>query len=236
MALPRTSIGPNLQVPGIAAELYVPDQLIAGNLHLVTQQILMKAGLTAIVKRGTILGRTTSVTPSSTPNPANTGNGTVGTISAGTTLPLYGDWSLVATDATHFNVFSPYGELLGVAVVGTPYASASINLTITAGGTAFVAGDSFVIAVPALGFYLPSVKTASDGSQNPVCILVDDLDTTTAGPNAGQPQAGGGYFMGEFNSRAVIFDASWTLAQIILALPATIFLKGSVSAADPTGE
>ncbi|MCK8553564.1 head decoration protein, partial [Yersinia ruckeri] len=41
--------------------------------------------------------------------------------------------------------------------------------------------------------YIQSVKTATDGSQVPCAILVDDADTTTGAVQAGV------YLMGEFN-------------------------------------
>jgi hypothetical protein len=44
----------------------------------------------------------------------------------------------------------------------------------------------------------------------------------------------GGYFMGEFNARAITYDSSWTPEQLTTAMrPYGIFLKGAVSAADP---
>ncbi|HDS2235927.1 TPA: head decoration protein [Klebsiella michiganensis] len=79
--------------------------------------------------------------------------------------------------------------------------------------------------VTASGKYTLSVKTATDGSENPVAILVDNVDASTADQN------GGLYLMGEFNQNHIIIDASWTLAAIKTALrPLAIFLKDSVQA------
>ncbi len=139
MALNPTSVGDNVQTPSIQAEIYVPDQLIAGRFPLVTQPVTIAAGA-AVLKRGTVLG-----------------------------------------------------------------------------------------IVTASGKYIQSVKTAADGSQNPVAILADDAD-----PTGGDVQAGV-YLTGEFNQNAIIFDASWTVATLTAPLRAlSIFLKPSVSAADPT--
>ena len=74
----------------------------------------------------------------------NTGNGTVGSISAGA-APASGSYSIKFTSATAFTVTAPYGTSLPPGVVGAAYANPQINFTITAGGTAFVAGDSFTI-------------------------------------------------------------------------------------------
>ena len=67
------------------------------------------------------------------------------------------------------------------------------------------------------------VKTASDGSETPYAILVDDVDSSSHGE-----QTGGLYLAGEFNKHLVTIDASWTLADMAVALrPLSIFLKDS---------
>ncbi|WP_227720548.1 head decoration protein [Yersinia proxima] len=73
--------------------------------------------------------------------------------------------------------------------------------------------------------YVKSVKTATDGSETPVAILVDNVDTTTAA------QRGGVYLMGQFNQNSVIHDDSWTLAELKTALRSySIFLEDSIQA------
>jgi len=57
MSLTVTSVGANPQIPGFNAETFIPDQLIAGNLKLVTASITLAAGTLA---RGTVLGRVTA--------------------------------------------------------------------------------------------------------------------------------------------------------------------------------
>ncbi|WP_411197249.1 head decoration protein [Klebsiella variicola] len=79
--------------------------------------------------------------------------------------------------------------------------------------------------VTASGKYKLSVKTATDGSETPVAILVDNVDASTADQN------GGLYLMGEFNQNRIIFDNSWTVPALKTALrPLAIFLKDSVQA------
>ncbi|HFQ7085442.1 TPA: head decoration protein [Raoultella planticola ATCC 33531] len=79
--------------------------------------------------------------------------------------------------------------------------------------------------VTASGKYKLSVKTATDGSETPVAILVDNVDASTADQN------GGLYLMGEFNQNHIIFDNSWTVPALKTALrPLAIFLKDSVQA------
>jgi hypothetical protein len=226
MTLPISTIGENPQQPGIYAETFVPDQLIAGNLKLVTDDILLMSGK---LPRGSVLGKQTTNTLQTAPGASNTGNGTIGSTSLGAT-PLFGVYTLEATGATTFAVTDPEGNAQANATVGTAYASGTINFTITAGATAFAAGDTFTITVTeATGNYVLSVKTASDGSQVPCAILVSTTDAST------QPQLTGGYLMGEFNGNALNFDPSWTVAALRTALRAfSIFVKSSVSAADPT--
>lgn len=77
--------------------------------------------------------------------------------------------------------------------------------------------------ITATGAYIPSKKDATDGSEKPSAILVDNVDTTTA------VQTGGVYLMGEFNQNRLIFDASWTVAELKAQFrPLGIFLRDSI--------
>ena len=79
--------------------------------------------------------------------------------------------------------------------------------------------------VTASGKYTLSVKTATDGSEKPAAILVDNVDASTSDQN------GGLYLMGEFNQNRIIFDNSWTVPALKAALrPLAIFLKDSTQA------
>ncbi|MCP1376039.1 head decoration protein [Dyella lutea] len=226
MSLTPSSIGDNPQQPGVQAQVYIPDQLIADARNLVSQPIILGAGT---LKRGTVLGQQTANPIEATATAGNTGNGTIGSLSTGA-APKIGNYTLTATDATHFDVVDPEGVAVGAATVGTPFTSTGINFTLTAGGTAFAAGDSFTVQVSdAVGVYIESVKTASDGSQNPVAILADDADASAG------PVSAGAYLAGEFNLAALTYDASWTPATLTSALrPYGIFAKASISAAPPS--
>ncbi|MCU8822780.1 head decoration protein [Klebsiella quasipneumoniae] len=125
--------GQNQFAPGMGSSLFLPDQLIAGTLQLVTDTGIITGGT---YKRGTVLGM-----------------------------------------------------------------------------------------VSASGKYKLSVKTATDGSETPVAILVDNVDAATADQN------GGLYLMGEFNQNHIIFDNSWAIPALKTALrPLAIFLKDSTQA------
>lgn len=57
MTLTVNPIGDNTQTPGIYAETYLPDQLIAGRFPLVTSTVTLSAGT---LSRGTVLGKVTA--------------------------------------------------------------------------------------------------------------------------------------------------------------------------------
>ncbi|RDU99225.1 head decoration protein [Trinickia dinghuensis] len=226
MTLSVSAIGENPQVPGITAETFIPDQLIAGNLKLVSEQIQLMSGT---LTRGAVLGQQTDDSINVSAGAANVGNGSVGSLVIGAP-PIYGAFVLTAKSATDFGVVDPEGNVLPDATVGTTYTEAEIGFKITAGGTVFAAGDTFTLnVIEASGNYILSVKTASDGSQTPKAILATSTDAS------GTPQTAGAYVLGEFNGNAISFDTSWTLPALRTALRAFgIFIKSSVSAADPS--
>lgn len=226
MSLTPSSIRDNPQQPGVEAQVYLPDQLIADARNLVTQPILLGAGL---LKRGTVLGQQ-SVNPiQASAASGNTGNGTLGGISVGSAVEI-GSYALVAESATTFSVTNPEGVVLADATTGTAYAGTEISFTITAGATAFVVGDRFTISVfDAVGTYVQCVRTATDGSQVPSAVLADDADATNG------PVTAGAYLAGEFNASALIFSSTWALASLVSAMrPFSLYAKSSISAASPS--
>lgn len=80
-----------------------------------------------------------------TPSFVGTGNGTIDALggSAGVAEVI----TVTFTSATAFGVVGSVSGALGTGVVGTPFTSTKTNFTITAGGTAFVATDSFTFSV-----------------------------------------------------------------------------------------
>jgi hypothetical protein len=80
-----------------------------------------------------------------TPSFVGTGNGTIAALggSAGVAEVI----TVTFTDATHFGVVGSVSGSLGTGTVGTAFTSTKANLTITAGGTAFISGDVFTFAV-----------------------------------------------------------------------------------------
>jgi hypothetical protein len=76
----------------------------------------------------------------------NTGNGTFTVApAAGSGVPQTGAYTLTMLTATTYSVVGPNGESLPNGTTGVAYATPQIGFTLTAGGTAFVAGDGFTI-------------------------------------------------------------------------------------------
>lgn len=76
----------------------------------------------------------------------------------------------------------------------------------------------------ATGLFVPALPSATDGSQNPLGIVVDTVDTT-----AGQAW-GAIYEMGEFNSRYLTYDSSWSYDALVTACRKNqLFIKESLS-------
>ena len=218
---------------------YVPDQLIAGVYPRVTFNGTVASGATVNgvtpLPRGTVMGQKTSNTATAVAKAGNTGNGTASAVTVGNLASLGGTWLLVYTSATAFNVVNPSGFEVGQGVNGTNTLLATdnqIGVTMTAGGTAFVAGDQVLIKVAVgNGQFVPSVPTATDGSQIPVAILADIVDPSGGAVNAGF------YQTGEFNQNAITYDAGWTVASLTAFLrDVSIFLKTTVDALDPVNE
>jgi hypothetical protein len=229
MALVPSTVGDNSSAPFGVATLYNPDQLIAGDLKLVTQGSATITG-NAALPRGTVMGKiTVGAVAFAAKAGGNTGNGTLSALSAGTRT-IAGVYTVRMLSATTFNVVDPYGEPLPAGAALGAYANAGINFTIAAGGTAFVAGDGFDITVAAgSASYRKAVATAVDGSQVPAAILADDSD-----PSGGDVN-GGVYLTGEFNQNKIAYDNSFTLAALRDLLRVwNIHLKSAMSNLPPT--
>jgi hypothetical protein len=102
------------------AETYIPDQLIAGALHLVTANAVITGG--ALLQRGTVLGVTTWVSGNMAPAVGNKGNGTLTDISFGKGSKP-GAYKVVFTGPQDFKVFDPDAVELKPGLVHGDYES-----------------------------------------------------------------------------------------------------------------
>lgn len=94
----------------------------------------------------------------------NTGNGTIGSLSQ--TTAGAGTWVVTMLTATTFSVINPSGVRMKDGATGTAYSAGGIGFTITAGGTAFVAGDSFSVAVNTVALSNAKFTHSADASGN----------------------------------------------------------------------
>jgi hypothetical protein len=143
---------------------------------MITRESMGSGIMTAGLVLGALLTGATGV---ATALGTNAGNGTFGAIVAGNATKI-GAYTVEFDDATHFVVSDPTGAEIGHGTTGQAFAAGGLGFTITAGGTAFVPGDSFSIAVTGTTKYVPFDPTATDGRQNAVAILWSGYRDTTA--------------------------------------------------------
>lgn len=139
-----------------------PVEILAGDTE--NRQILI----------GMILAA--SVTGEATADAGNSGDGTVSAISPGSHYQT-GLYRLVARDATTFDLYAPGGALVGVCGTGTN-SCLHLDLTITAGGEAFVAGDGFDITLTA-GPSVALDPAGTDGAQIATALALENRTIST---------------------------------------------------------
>ncbi len=128
---------------------------------------------------GTVLGRTlvSPVAAAAVAGSANTGDGVV-TIDGVFSNAKVGTYNIEfitsATDAGNYVVTDPEGLFIGAGRVGVSSEFPGISISIADGAADFVVGDSFTIAVTGTYKYKISVQTATDGTQTPAVIVVDN--------------------------------------------------------------
>ncbi len=117
---------------------------------------------------------------------SNIGNGTVGAITVVDQNPLTTiceTWTLTAINATTFAVVGSTSGAMSNLTVGAAYSNAHIGLTITAGGTAFVEGDTFTFSIAGIMNYL-KVEAKIDVNPNNLLFKITLNDTGTAAPDS----------------------------------------------------
>jgi hypothetical protein len=99
-----------------------------------------------VVQAGTVYSLGTLGTVTVAAKAGNTGNGTVGAVSANPVPVQIGTYLVTMTGATTFGVTAPDGSVLSAGSSAAPYLD-GIGFKYTAGGTPNAAGDTFSIAV-----------------------------------------------------------------------------------------
>jgi len=196
--------------------MYDPTSLFAGADDIIHRDITYAtAGVAGVVNRGTVMGRVSSGGTAGAASAVVSGGGVGSPGNAVITMDgtpvqtgaMSGTYKIVFTSATAYSVYDPAGDLVGSTTLGS--ASGAFNNqikidSIVAGNTAMVAGDYYTVAVAVVDKYIPCVRTATDGSQVPVCVSAWNVDVTSADVVAPA------YFHGTFAGQVLIFDASWT--------------------------
>lgn len=78
---------------------------------------------------------------------SDTGNGTTGTITVGTAAKVGVYEGTILAGATTFSLVDPTGVALPNGTLGSAYSQNGLGFTLSNGGTAFVAGDTFTVSV-----------------------------------------------------------------------------------------
>lgn len=126
---------------------------------------------------GTVLGKLTAGTVgAAAAQSGNTGNATVSTVTKGVNVKS-GTYNIEFVSATEFILIDPTGAVVGNGQTGTAFSDgAHLSFTITAGGTAMVAGDGFTVAVAlGNGDYVPYDAAATNGAATVAGILLMDI-------------------------------------------------------------
>lgn len=147
-------------------------------------------------------------------NAGNTGNGTSSAVTTTGVAATAGSYTVEFDDATHYVVSSPGGVQVGHGTTGVAFAGGGLGFTITAGGTAFVPGDSFQVTVGAgAGKWVPCTATAVDGSQNAagICFALSDASLNDVMGAIVVRQC-------EVNTAELVWDASMNAASQAAAL------------------
>lgn len=143
-------------------------------------------GASQTLKAGTILGKrdvVANLAAAASVGGSNTGNATIamdGTTPL-TAAAVNGRYRGVAITATTVQWEDPNGKNLGVSTHGIAFAKGGVKFTITAGGSANVAGDEFYVDVvveqPGDVEYVVLNPSATDGTQNAAAINLYPVTT-----------------------------------------------------------
>lgn len=103
------------------------------------------------------------------------GDGTIGSITASSELVRPEEIDVIFTSPTAFTVQGSLSGIIGNGTVGVAFASDKVNFTVTAGATAFVAGDYFSFDL----VYVPTGFTGTgDGEMTNISTLENAIAET----------------------------------------------------------
>ena len=147
-----------------------------GTLH--REEILMEAN-NGVEEPGTALVAVGTGGTGTAADVVGTGNGTISAVVLDE-MATNGVYLVTMLSATGFQVTKD-GVVIGTGVAATEFTGGGITFTITAGGTAFVAGDYFAITVvDVVTVWVPYAEGAHAG--HGAAILYAQVDTGTGDP------------------------------------------------------
>lgn len=159
--------------------------LVSEENGTLSREVVTIVSGSGVIPAGMVLGKITKTgAATSAAFAGNTGNGTMGAITAGLDA-LPGDYKLViiepGTNAGVFTVEDPNGKFVGRGTVAVAFSAGGLGFTLADGATDFVAGDGFTISVTAgSGKYKPYDDDNTDGSEVATCIAYNGVDATSA--------------------------------------------------------
>lgn len=188
--------------------------LLVGAGPVVSRKITLLSGENR--KRGAVLGKTNiGAAASAAKAGGNTGTGVL-TLDAGTPVKAGAKvgvyqvrFTAAAANNGTFRVTDPDGFVIGdvVMVAGAGAFDNDIKFAIADGGTDFIVGDGFDIAVAAgAGKYKLSAAAAVDGSSVPAVILAEDCDAS------GGDKDTVAYFAATVDENALVYGTGHTAA------------------------
>ena len=148
----------------------------------------------------------------------NTGTGSINSTtclglpnSPGIEGTVAGTYVVTLTSATSFSVADPSGAIVGYGDVGTQYIGGGVSFLMTAGGTAFVAGDGFTIVVAAATGSTIVGNTGTSG--NGFSLAVSSAGAVTATIKVGSASAVG----------VVVTPVAWQSPTAFTILPEVFY-------------
>jgi hypothetical protein len=146
---------------------HTAEHILSEDPVISREEVTIASG--ADIVPGEVLGHVTAGSGTAAAKGSNTGNGTISAIAI-LGGAVDGTYTIRFTGATAFTVENPSGDVIGSGATGAAFAD-DIGFTITAGVTAFVAGDGFDVAVTlSAGKFKPLNPAATDGSEIAVAV------------------------------------------------------------------
>jgi len=200
-------------------------ELSRDTVMLAQQSSGFQGAVSPILPAGVVLGVDLATSGVYSADPGNTGNFTCGTVTVGADVQL-GVYVIEFTAATTFEVFSPSGVLLGAGALASAFSTtpATVGFTLTAGGTAAVAGDHAQITTsgPA-GLWAPLNLGSTAGLEIAAGILFNETDASAGNVNVTAITRAC-----EVNASELIYPLGATVAEIA-AIKSQLMALGIIS-------